>query len=388
MIDKKKVILSIETSCDDTSIAVLLIKNNKVLLQKQVSQISHSKFGGVVPEIASREHVILLQSLFDEVLQEIESERIAAVAVTKGPGLIGSLLCGVSFAKGIAIALNVPLIGVNHLQGHLMSASFEEKLKYPLIFLLVSGGHTQIVIAESFEKYKLITETLDDAVGEVFDKVAKYLDLGYPGGPVVEKLSYNAEQEYFIKKSVMHEFDSSASAEIFDTDNKKFLKSFYNNFFYNNSDFSFKPSIEDEERIELSFSGLKTQVKNFINQKKEKNELTQSLINQICYESQKAIIKTLINKLFIVVKDFVEKTKHIKIRKQLVICGGVACNKKIQNAIFKIAHAFRLSLVYPPKEFTTDNAAMIGRMGIEKYKRGMFDDMKMQVKSKMDIAEL
>ena len=295
------IVLGIETSCDETGVA--LCSDLKVLSSYTKTQTIHQKYGGVVPEIASREHEKYLPGITRKVIKDanISIEDIDYIAVTNGPGLMGSLLSGISFAKGMSQGLNIPLIPVNHLEAHLNSVFIEhQNLKPPFINLLVSGGHTQLWIVKDLFDYELIGETLDDACGEAFDKGAKKLNLNYPGGPEIEKMASTGEKNKI----------------------------------------AFPRPLKDDKTFNYSFSGLKTALINCVD-KGLYND------NDIAASYQEAIVDSLIIK-------FDEALKKNKIETG-IICGGVAANKRLREKLKKIGS----NIIYPSMKYCTDNADMI-----------------------------
>nr|WP_233488420.1 tRNA (adenosine(37)-N6)-threonylcarbamoyltransferase complex transferase subunit TsaD [Petrotoga sp. 9PW.55.5.1] len=322
-----------ETSCDETAVAILKGKN-KLLSNLIYSQIEdHKIFGGVVPEIAARKHVEILYKLSMTAFEEanIEPEDLDCVAVSYGPGLIGSLLIGSSFAKGMSLSLNKPLIGINHLIGHIYANFLEfPDLKPPFLTLLVSGGHTMIIMVKDYFDFEIIGETLDDAAGEAFDKVARILDLGYPGGPSIEELSRKAKTTY------------------------NFPKPLYNKGF------------------DFSFSGLKTSVLYFVKDHPEANKA------DIAASFQESIIDTLVHKT----TKFALK-ENIK---DVVIAGGVAANSLLRSKMDNFKD--QLNIYYPRLSLCTDNAAMIARAAYEKYIRKMFDDLDMDIIPNLGLTKV
>lgn len=313
---KKKdiLILGIETSCDETSAAV--VKNGRDVLSNIISsQIEiHKRFGGVVPEVASRNHIMAIDSVVSQALEQanVTFNDIDAIAVTYGAGLIGALMVGVSFAKTLAFALNKPLIAVNHIQGHVAANYLGTDLKPPFTALVVSGGHTAIIDVKNYCSFKMLGNTLDDAIGEAFDKVARVLGLNYPGGPEIDRLAKEGKPIY---------------------------------------DFSFKNNLKDE--LNSSYSGLKTSVINFVHSKQQKNE-----------EFSKADVAASFQKLatdMIVEKsvNFCSKTKA----KTLVIAGGVSANSGIRQCAKKLCEKQNISLFIPKMAVCTDNGAMIAAQG-------------------------
>ena len=313
---KKKdvIVLGIESSCDETSIAI--VKNGREVLSNVISsQIEiHTRFGGVVPEVASRNHIEAITNVLEESLKEanLKLEDVDAIAVTYGAGLIGALMVGVGFAKSLAYALNKPLIKVNHIKGHMSANYIEHKdLKPPFVGLIVSGGHTAIVEVENYVSQKLIGATLDDAIGEAFDKVARVVGLGYPGGPKIDKLAKEGKNNIkFIKDNLKNSFDSS-------------------------------------------FSGLKTAVINYVHTLKQKNK--ELPINDICASFQCQAVDPLVEKAINACKKFGYKT--------LCVAGGVSANSYLRQKITESGQKQGISVFYPSLKLCTDNAAMIASLG-------------------------
>ncbi|MCD6156151.1 MAG: tRNA (adenosine(37)-N6)-threonylcarbamoyltransferase complex transferase subunit TsaD [Candidatus Atribacteria bacterium] len=307
-------ILGIETSCDDTCCAVL--KNgNQVLSNVVSSQVDfHRKYGGVVPEIASRKHLELLPYVTQEALLQakIGLEEINLIAVTIGPGLMGSLLMGTCWAKALALCFNLPIIGVNHIEGHLFAAYLEHQdLTPPFVALIASGGHTELIAVKEWGNYHLLGRTRDDAAGEAFDKIARFLGLGYPGGPVIDELSKEG----------------------------------------NPSRFSFKAGFENENSFEFSFSGLKTAVIRTYQGLKLEPEDTKDLVASF----QESVVRVLTKKTILA-------AKKLKVQK-IAIGGGVAANRALREKLKEEAQKEGLELYLPSKKFCTDNAAMIAACG-------------------------
>ena len=311
------IILGIETSCDET--AASICQNGKILSNVVSRQIIHSKFGGVVPEIASREHELLLNSVVNEaiVVSECRKTDIDAIAVTQGPGLTGTLLTGISFAKGLGVGLEIPIIPINHLEGHIFSNFLAYKnLNYPFVCLLVSGGHTQLWLIDGIENYKLLGETRDDAAGEAFDKGARILGLGYPGGPEIEKYAKGG----------------------------------------NPKKIHFPRSLLTKDSLEFSFSGLKTSLLYFMDQFKENSKINK---HDVVASYQQAIIDTLVEK----VKRALNHTRT----QTCVIAGGVAANKSLRKSLSSSLSGKKI--IYPDLSFCTDNAAMISYLGEIKFRK-------------------
>lgn len=320
-------ILAIESSCDDTSAAV--VKDGVVLSNEMATQDIHQKYGGVIPELASRAHQQNIVPVVDAALKGafITMKQIDAVAFTRGPGLLGSLLVGTSFAKGLAMAIGKPLIDVNHLQGHLLSHfikemdSEKELPDFPYLTLLVSGGHTQIVRVDSFLEFEVIGETIDDAVGEAFDKCAKLLSLGYPGGPMVDKLASSGDSKRF-----------------------KFSK----------------PRIPG---LNYSFSGIKTSLLYFLRDNiKENEKFIDENINDICASYQRHLVDILMEKLI--------KAANDSSIKGIALSGGVSANSLLRQTIFNEGLKRGWKTFIPEIKYTTDNAAMIAIAGYYKYLSG------------------
>ena len=318
---KAVIILAIESSCDDTSAAIL--KDRKILSNIVANQEVHSLYGGVVPELASRAHQQNIIPVVDAAIKKanIEKEEITAIAFTKGPGLLGSLLVGSSFAKSFAMGMNIPLIAVNHMQGHILSHFIDEAdpiPKFPFLCLTVSGGHTQIVKVDSPNKMKVIGTTLDDAAGEAFDKSAKILGLPYPGGPLIDK---------YAKKGNIHAFEFG------------------------------RPKVK---QLDFSFSGLKTSILRLIQKgiAEKPNFITENL-EDLCASIQYSIVSILLKKL--------EKAIIQTGIKELAIAGGVAANSYLRSELGKLAKKKRYQLYIPKFEYCTDNAAMIAIAGYFKY---------------------
>lgn len=320
-------ILAIESSCDDTSAAV--IQDGVVLSNLIATQKVHELYGGVVPEMASRAHMQKIVPVVDVALKQagVDKKDIHAVAFTQAPGLIGSLLVGACFAKSFAHALNVPLISVHHMQAHVLAHFIDEpKPQFPFLCLTVSGGHTQIVLCRSHLDMEVLGETIDDAAGEAFDKVAKMLGLPYPGGPMVDKLAKEG----------------------------------------NPTRFSFP--LSDMKAYDFSFSGLKTAVLYFLqNEKKKAPDFIVNNLNDICASVQHTIITMLMKKLAKAAKEL--KINHIG------IAGGVSANSGLRAALKETGEKLGWQVYIPKFEYCTDNAAMIGITGYYKYLQGQFVDL-------------
>jgi N6-L-threonylcarbamoyladenine synthase len=331
-------ILAIESSCDDTGAAVL--ENEKVLSNIVATQTVHELYGGVVPELASRNHQQNIIPTVDAALKKanISKTQLHAIAYTQGPGLSGSLLVGASFAKSLSLGLNIPLIGVHHMQAHILSHfiknSEQDKIpEFPFLCLTVSGGHTQIVLLKSHFEQEIIGETLDDAAGEAFDKSAKMLGLPYPGGPLIDKYAQLGNPKAY--------------------------------------DFTI-PQIQD---FDYSFSGLKTGILYFLQKEIAKDDaFVVKNLNDICASIQSIIVKILLLKL----KKAIDKTKV----KHIALAGGVSANSGLRNAFEQLAEEKKITAHIPAFEYCTDNAAMIGITAYLKYLKKDLSDLSENIFSK------
>lgn len=335
---KETIILAIESSCDDTSAAV--IKDGLLMSNVTASQGVHEEFGGVVPELASRAHQLNIVPVVDAALRRanVTADQLSAIAFTRGPGLLGSLLVGTSFAKGLALSQNIPLVEVNHLQAHILAHFIEEKGErqeakgtdsgnrgpgFPFLCLLVSGGNSQIVLVKDHYTMEIIGQTIDDAAGEAFDKCAKIMGLPYPGGPWIDRLAKEGNAEAF-----------------------QFAK----------------PHIPE---YNYSFSGLKTSFLYFLrDQLKENPDFIEENKADLCASLQKTIIDVLINKLKKAAKDLGVK--------EIAVAGGVSANSGLRNALIDLGRRHRWKVHIPPFAYTTDNAAMVAQAGYYKYLKGEF----------------
>ena len=329
-------ILAIETSCDDTSIAVM--RNNAVLSNIVSSQQIHELFGGVVPELASREHDKLIVPVLREALNKskISLNQIDVIAYTRGPGLLGSLLVGSSFAKSLSLSLNIPLVEINHMHAHILSIFIEDnvdKPEFPFIALTVSGGHTQLVLVESPIKFTEIGTTVDDAAGEAFDKSGKILGLDYPAGPTIDKISKQGDPDRFVFT---------------------------------------KPKVKD---LNFSFSGLKTNFKNFINSKSE--DFIKNNINHLCASLQHTIVEILIEKVL--------NAQKIHVINDFVVCGGVSANSYLRQKLLDLKDSHDIKSYLPNVCYSTDNAAMIGVNAYFKFKHSIFGELSDQSVSRYPV---
>ncbi|ARV08662.1 tRNA (adenosine(37)-N6)-threonylcarbamoyltransferase complex transferase subunit TsaD [Winogradskyella sp. PC-19] len=333
-------ILGIESSCDDTSAAILC--NDQILSNVVASQKIHAEYGGVVPELASRAHQSNIVPVVHQALKEanITKDQLHAIAFTRGPGLMGSLLVGTSFAKSLAFGLDIPLIDVNHMQGHILAHFIEEddykKPPFPFLAMTISGGHTQIVKVTNYFEMEVIGETIDDAVGEAYDKSGKILGLGYPAGPQIDKLAQIGNPKAF-----------------------QFTK----------------PKVDG---LNFSFSGLKTGILYFVQRETKKNsDFVKENLNDICASIQYTIIGILMDKLKLAIKQ--TGIKHI------AIGGGVSANSGIRSALKNAEQKHGWSTYVPKFEYTTDNAAMIAIVGYLKYLKKDFSDFDVMATARLKI---
>ncbi len=327
------IVLGIETSCDET--AASICSNGEILSNIVSSQHVHKKFGGVIPEIASREHEKYLNVIVNSAIEDsgIKLLDLDAIAVTQGPGLSGTLLTGISFAKGLALGLNIPIIPINHLEAHIFANFLSEKnLNFPFVCLLVSGGHTQLWNVKNIDEYYLLGETLDDAAGEAFDKGARILKLGYPGGPEIEKIGKNGDPKAI----------------------------------------DFPRSLLGKKSLDFSFSGLKTSLLYYMDSYDKNDSVT---INDIAASYQQAIIDTLTIKL----ERAVEFTKS----KNCVIAGGVASNTQLR---FTIKNKLGINVYYPSMKYCTDNGAMISFLGEIKLSQGINSEINFSVEPNLSLV--
>lgn len=337
---KEVTILAIESSCDETAAAV--VRNGREILSNIISsQIDlHKLYGGVVPEIASRKHIEKINQVIDEALEvaNVGLDEIDAIGVTYGPGLVGALLVGVSQAKAISFAKNIPLIGVHHIEGHISANYIENpKLEPPFMCLVISGGHTHLVLVKDYGVYEIVGRTRDDAAGEAFDKVARAIGLGYPGGPKIEKLAKEGNEKA-ISFPIAH---------------------------IENSPFDF------------SFSGVKSSVLNYINSCKMKNETIVEA--DIAASFQKAVIDALIEKSMLAIKEYNVKN--------FAIAGGVASNTTLRMAIKKSCEENGIQFFHPSPIFCTDNAAMIGVAAYYEYLAGTRHGLDLNAVPNLKIGE-
>lgn len=320
-------ILGIESSCDDTSASV--IQNGKILSNIISSQEVHRKYGGVVPELASRAHQSHIIPVIEEALSEanVKKESLDAIAVTQGPGLMGSLVVGLNTAKGFALSLGIPLIGVNHLKAHVAALQIEHEIRYPMMCLLVSGGHTQLILQEDEHKSRIVGNTIDDAVGEAFDKGSKIMGMGYPGGPIISK---NAT----LGDPTFHVFPDSKTNE-----------------------------------LDFSFSGIKTSLLYWLRKQVEiDSSFLKNHLNDVCASYENALIKMLLKRVKKALKKYPVKS--------IGLVGGVSANQLLRREFNQLGESRNLSMYVPSFEYCTDNAAMIAKAGDILYRRGEQIQMK------------
>jgi len=333
---KKRIVLGIESSCDETSVSLVREKSEfeqEILSNIVNSQIKiHAKTGGVIPEIAARSHSTVIDGLIKKALSaaNIKLNEVDAVAATAGPGLLGGLIVGVVAAKTLASVLNKPFIAVNHLEGHALSAKLEHQIAYPYLLLLVSGGHTEFTIINKFNNYHRIGTTLDDALGEAFDKTARVLGLKYPGGPEIEKYALTGDENKFI----------------------------------------FPRPIIDQKNCHFSFSGLKTAVAQTVAASKNKNS---QFKNDIAASFQKTVCDILLKKTQFAIIEF--QKQHPNKKTTIVVAGGVAANQKIKKVFFDIGNEFDCNIFFPSHYLCTDNAAMIAYAGLERLKKNKINNL-------------
>lgn len=334
-------ILAIESSCDETSAAVVIdgreVKSN--IISSQIE--THKKFGGVVPEVASRKHIEAVSLVVKEALDEanITLQDIDAIGVTYGPGLVGALLVGLQYAKGLAYSLNVPLIGVNHIEGHICANFIEHKeLEPPFMCLVVSGGHTFIVYVKGYGEFEVISSTRDDAAGEAYDKIARALGLGYPGGPKIDKLAKEGNEDAI-----------------------KFPRA----------------KMNDGGSLDFSFSGVKSAVLNYLN----KMNMTGEEVNKadVAASFQKAVVGVLVD-------NVIEACKIKKVNK-IAIAGGVAANSYLRKSMIEEANKYGIEILFPDIKLCTDNAAMIGSAAYYDYVNGKTSTMELNAVPNLKLGQ-
>ena len=333
-------VLAIETSCDDTAAAVL--KDGRTILSNVVSSQTsvHQQYGGIVPELASRKHLEWIVPVVTEALEEakIRLKDVEGISVTNGPGLMGSLLVGLSFAKSLSFATGIPFVGINHIEGHLSAIFLEEKVpRFPFVGLVVSGGHTSLYRVDGFGKLKRLGATRDDAAGEAFDKVAKLLGLGYPGGPVIDELSRKGD-----------------------------LKAI-----------RFPRPVAAKHSLDFSFSGLKTAVVNYVRANPEPpGGYPERILRDLAASFQEAAVEVLVRKTF-------QAAEHEGL-KRVVLCGGVAANRRLREAMIEASHG-KIKVFIPQASLCTDNAAMIAVAGHAYLERGIRSSLDLDAFSSLPL---
>ena len=348
-------ILGIESSCDETAAAVVE-DGRRVVSNVVASQIAkHSPYGGVIPELAAREHLTAIGPVVDQALKDagITPADLSAVAVTHAPGLVPALLIGMTYAKGFAIANNLPLIGINHFLGHIYGAfvgedapyRFDDPALYPMLAAVVSGGHTSLVVLTPDGKSHLVGTTLDDAAGEAFDKAAKLLDLGYPGGPIIERLAKNG-------KTDAHHFPRSLTGA------------------------AGKP-VAPENRFNFSFSGLKTSLLYLVRDMGGADKLSEEQLYDCLASYQEAIVDVLCTKIFDAAKQYRVKS--------VVLCGGVSCNGALRER-FEQRVPKNLIALTAPKKYCTDNAAMIGGLASFYHRSGAYNGLDLDAQARLPLS--
>jgi len=334
---KDYIILGIETSCDETAVAI--VKNGREVLTNTIaSQIDvHEQFGGVVPEVASRKHVEQITIVIEAAIKKanVSWDDIDAIAVTEGPGLVGALLIGISAAKAIAFAKNKPLIAVNHIVGHIYANRIESEFEFPLLSLIVSGGHTELILMEDYDSYQLIGETLDDAAGEAYDKVARILELPYPGGPHIDRLALEGVPSIDFPRAWL-----------------------------------------EKDSFNFSFSGLKSAVNNFVHNSKQRGEKVD--ISTVSASFQESVVEVLTEKTFNAAMEY-------NIR-QLIVAGGVAANKGLRKSLNNRFKPTGIPVLMPPFELCTDNAVMIAAAASIKYEKEQFASWRLNAKPSLTLT--
>ncbi len=334
------IVFATESSCDETSVCI--IDNNKKILSHIVySQLEHKKYGGVIPELASRSHLTILQKITKQALGEanLNIQEIDIFCATCGPGLIGGLLVGSTFTKSLAIGVGKPFVPINHLEGHILSTSFNNNIIYPHLCFLLTGGHTQIYLVNNVGNYELLGETLDDAIGEAFDKVGKLLNLTYPGGPIIEKKAKKGDHTAF---KLPH-------------------------------------PLKKNKNLNFSFSGIKTAVNLIVKKEKIIDEI---FINNLSASFQSVIANILEEKLNLTMKMLLRKKINIS---QISLVGGVAANKYIYKRLQSAVNDYNCSLILPKKFMLTDNAAMIGWACIKKISKNFSSDIMFKPNPRLSV---
>ena len=330
-------ILGIETSCDETSVAI--VENGTTILSNIVSSQMdiHKRFGGVVPEVASRHHVEQITAIIEEALEaaKLTIHDIDAIAVTNGPGLVGALLIGVAAAKALSFAHQLPLIGVHHIAGHIYANRLVEEFKFPTLTLVVSGGHTELVLMREHGKYEILGETRDDAAGEAYDKVARALKLPYPGGPHIDRLAQEGKVTIDFPRSWL-----------------------------------------EPDSYDFSFSGLKSSVLNHLHNAEQRGE--ELLVENVAASFQESVVEVLVTKTI--------KAAQAYDVKQVLLAGGVAANKALRSRLQEACEQQGLPLIIPPLSLCTDNAAMIASAGFISWKKGKRDNMELNAHPGLELS--
>lgn len=328
--------MAIESSCDDTSVAIL--RDNILLCNLTANQTIHKEYGGVVPEVASRQHLIHIVPLLDQALKkaQVDKNELSAIAFTKGPGLLGSLIVGVNFAKSLALSLSIPLIEVHHMKAHILAHFIEEPMpSFPFLCLTVSGGHTQLVIVKNYDEMEVIGETLDDAAGEAFDKAGKMMGLDYPAGPVIDRLSKEGEDVFTFPE----------------------------------------PKVPG---LNFSFSGLKTAILYFLQREMKKDpEFIKNNLNDLCQSIQSRIVSILVNKLI--------KAADQTGIKEIAIAGGVSANSGLRMTLQVVAKEQGWNVFIPHISHCTDNAAMIAQAAHFKFLKKAFSHLEVTPSARMEF---
>lgn len=330
-------ILGIETSCDETSVAV--VENGRTILSNIVfSQMDvHKRFGGVVPEVASRRHVESITLVLEEALQEakLTLQDVDAIAVTKGPGLVGALLIGVAAAKAISFAHQIPLLGVHHIAGHIYANRLVEEIIFPSLTLVASGGHTELVLMQEHGSYEILGETRDDAAGEAYDKVARSLQLPYPGGPHIDRLAQQGKASIPFPRSWL-----------------------------------------EKDSFDFSFSGLKSAVLNYLHNAEQRGE--QIVVEDVAASFQESVVEVLVTKAIYAAQAYKVK--------QVLLAGGVAANQTLRSKLAQECHKNKLPLLIPPLVLCTDNAAMIASAGFIEWQKGNRENMQMNAYPGLELS--
>ena len=344
------IVLGIESSCDETAAAVVNDKR-EILGESVLSQEEHKKYGGVVPEIAARAHLEHIDEIIELALKKsgVKLQDVDAIAASSGPGLIGGVVIGVMAAKALALALNKPFVAVNHLEGHALTARLTAGVEYPYLLLLVSGGHCQILIVKNVGDYQRLGTTIDDAAGEAFDKVAKMLGLGYPGGPMIEKLAAQG----------------------------------------NENRFSLPRPLQNSGDCNLSFSGLKTAVRKIIESYAPDGMVEHAILPKqdvadVCACFQKAATECLLMKLEKAIKIFKQEYPEAE---DLVVAGGVAANTYLRESMERLAKRYKMTFAAPPVRFCTDNGVMIAWAGLERFKNGYVNELDFKPRPRWPLDE-